>query len=406
MNLPFFIARRYLLKQKGAFSSFIIKLAIVATALSVAVMILSVCVIGGFKSVIREKIYGFWGQVLVVPYNENPGNIIAPTPITADPALERSIRDYEGVQQVSRFIVRPAIVQTKGQMEGIKLKGIAPEYSWNTFLNLQGTPIQFSDTDYSRQIVLSQTSAEKLSLHRGDSLLVYFLESGSATPRVRKLEVSGIYHTGFDDVDRYLAIVDIRLLQRINNWNANQINGYQVDLTSERYTDTVSQKIFRNSELNTQTIAETYPGIMDWLGIQDLTVRILLIIMAIVATISMGAALLILIVERAAITGLLKSLGLNNTDTQKIFLYIALLTGSIGVLIGNVLALGICIAQQRFAFLKMDEATYFMDRVPIKIEWPYILLVDAATLIITVICMLLPTWYVRRMQPAKVLRFK
>jgi lipoprotein-releasing system permease protein len=406
VNLPFFIARRYLLKQKGAFSSFIIKLAIVAIALSVAVMILSVCVIGGFKSVIRDKIYSFWGHVLVVPYNENPGNIIAPTPITADPALERSIRSYEGVQQVSRFIVRPAIVQTKGQMEGIKLKGIAAEYSWNPSLGLQGRPIQFSDTDYSRQIVLSQTSAEKLSLHRGDSLLIYFLESGSATPRVRKLVVSGIYHTGFDDVDRYLAIVDIRLLQRINNWNANQINGYQVDLSDERYADTVSQKIFKNSELNTQTIAETYPGIMDWLGIQDLTVRILLIIMAIVATISMGAALLILIVERAAITGLLKSLGLNNTGTQKIFLYIALLTGSIGVLLGNVLALGICIAQQRFAFLKMDEATYFMDRVPIKIEWPYILLVDAATLIITIICMLLPTWYVRRMQPAKVLRFK
>lgn len=394
------------MKQKGAFSSFIIKLAIVATALSVAVMILSVCVIGGFKSVIRDKIYSFWGHVLVVPYNENPGNIISPNPINADPALERSIRGYEGVRQLSRFIVRPAIAQHQGQMEGIKLKGIAPEYRWNRALNLKGQAIRFSDTDYARQIVLSQTGAEKLSLRVGDSVLIYFLESGSATPRIRKLCVSGIYHTGFDDVDRYLAIVDIRLLQRINNWTPAQINGYQVDLYEERFADSVSQKIFRNSDLNTQTIAETFPGIMDWLGIQDLTVRILLIIMAIVATISMGAALLILIVERAAITGLLKSLGLDNAGTQKIFLYIALLTGGMGVFLGNVLALGICIAQQKFAFLKMDEATYFMDRVPVRIQLPYILIVDAATLLITVLCMIIPTLFVRRMQPAKVLRFK
>lgn len=406
VNLPFFIARRYLMRQKGAFSSFIIKLAIVATALSVAVMIMSVCVIGGFKSVIRDKIYSFWGHVLVVPYNENPGNIISPNPINADPALERSIRAYKGVQQLSRFIVRPAIVQHQGQMEGIKLKGIAPEYQWNKALNLKGAAIRFTDSDYARQIVLSKTCADKLSLRRGDSVLIYFLESGSAIPRMRKLCVTGIYHTGFDDVDRYLAIVDIRLLQRINNWTTTQINGYQVDLSEERFADSVSQKIFRNSDLNTQTIAETFPGIMDWLGIQDLTVRILLIIMAIVAAISMGAALLILIVERAAITGLLKSLGLNNADTQKIFLYIALLIGSVGVLIGNILALGICFAQQQFGFLKMDETTYFMDRVPVRIQLPYILLVDLATVLITVLCMILPTLFVRKMQPAKVLRFK
>ncbi|GAA4449443.1 ABC transporter permease [Rurimicrobium arvi] len=394
------------MKQKGSFSSFIIKLAIVATALSVAVMITSVCIIGGFKSVIRDKIYSFWGHVLVVPYNENPGNIIAPDPIKASPELEQKIRSYQGVRQLSRFIVRPAIVQGKGQMEGIKLKGIGPDYRWSPSLNLHGRAIGFSDTDYARQIVISQTTADKLSLHAGDSVFIYFLESGSALPRIRKLAISGIYHTGFDDVDRYLGVVDIRLLQRINNWSPDQINGYQVELQDESYSESVSDKIFKGSELNTQTIADTFPGIMDWLGVQDLSVRILLIIMAIVATISMGAALLILIVERATITGLLKALGLNNSGTQKIFLYIALLTGGMGVLLGNVLALGLCIAQQHFGFLKMDEATYFMDRVPVRIQIPYIIAVDVATLVITVICMLIPTIYVRRMQPARVLQFK
>jgi lipoprotein-releasing system permease protein len=236
--------------------------------------------------------------------------------------------------------------------------------------------------------------------------LLYFLETGSTLPRIRKLKVVGIYHTGMEDVDQYLAICDIRLLQHINNWSPKQINGYQIVAKDEKNTEAIADRIFKNSDLTSQTIGDSFPGIIDWLNVQDLTVRILLVIMSIVATISMGAALLILIVERANITGLLKALGLNNSATQKIFLYIALLTGTLGVLFGNLFAIGICIAQQKFGFLKMNEATYFMDTVPMELNFWYIFLVDIATLVVTVLCMWLPTLYVRRMQPAKVLQFK
>lgn len=406
MNLPLFIASRYLVKQKGAFSSFIIKLAILATTLSVAVMIVSVCVIGGFKTVIRDKIYSFWGNVLVVPYNDNPANVISEKPVVYDEGLVKMMKNDPQVVSVSRFAARPAIIQSKGQMEGIRLKGIAADYKIPASLNLSGSPIGFNDTDYARQIVLSRTTANKLLLNTGDDILVYFLESGSTTPRIRKLKVSGIYHTGMEDVDQYLALCDLRLLQHINNWGSLEINGYQLSVKEEQAAEAVAERIFKNSELTTQTITDTFPGITDWLNIQDLSVKILLIIMSIVATISMGAALLILIVERASITGLLKALGLSNAATQKIFLYIALLTGGLGVLFGNLLALGICLAQQKFGFLKMSEATYFMDKVPVKINVGYIVLVDLATLLITVLCMWLPTIYVRRMQPARVLQFK
>jgi lipoprotein-releasing system permease protein len=406
VNLPLLIARRYLVKQKGAFSAFIIKLAIVATALSVAVMILSVCVIGGFKRTIREKIYSFWGHVLVVPYNDNPANIISPNPIYYSDTVMQMIRQDPQVASVSQFVVRPAIIQSKGQMEGLRLKGIDSKYDFSQSLQLKGQKINFSDTDYAKQVVLSQTTANKLLLNVGDDVLFYFLESGSTSPRIRKLKVVGLYHTGMEDVDQYLAICDIRLLQRINNWTATQINGYQVVARDEKNVNAIADRIFNNSELTSQTIADTFPGIVDWLNIQNLSVRILLIIMSIVATISMGAALLILIVERANITGLLKALGLSNTDTQKIFLYIALLTGSLGVLFGNIFAIGVCIAQQKFGFLKMSEATYFMDKVPMELNLWSILLIDLATLLITILCMWLPTIYVRRMQPAKVLQFK
>lgn len=406
VNLPLFIASRYLVKQKGAFSSFIIKLATVATALSVAVMILSVCVIGGFKEVIRSKIYSFWGHVLVVPYNDNPANIISPNPIRYSDSVAAMIRRDPGVLSVAPFVVRPAIIQSKGQMEGIKLKGITAGYTLPASLNLKGDQIRFNDSAYSREVIVSQATAGKLMLEQGDSILLYFLEPGSTTPRIRKLRISGFYHTGMEDVDQYFALCDIRLLQHINNWTPDQINGYQVTAKEEQFTGAIADRIFRQSDLSTQTISDSFPGVTDWLAVQDLSVRILLIIMGIVATISMGAALLILIVERASITGLLKALGLTNLATQKIFLYIALLTGGLGILFGNIFALGICFAQQQFGFLKMSEATYFMDRVPIRINvWP-IILVDIATLIITVLCMWLPTLYVRRMQPAKVLQFK
>lgn len=406
MNLPLLIARRYLVKQKGAFSSFIIKLAILATALSVAVMILSVCVIGGFKTVIRDKIYSFWGHVLVVPFNDNPANIISPNPILYNDTLMRMMQSDPQIENVFMFVVRPAILQSKGQMEGLRLKGVDSTYRFHNSLNLSGARIQYNDSDYSREVVLSRTTANKLQLNIGDDVLFYFLETGSTTPRIRKLKVAGIYHTGMEDVDQYLAICDIRLLQHINNWTSGQINGYQIVARDEAFTADITNRIYNNTELTAQTISDSFPGIMDWLNVQDLSVRILLIIMSIVATISMGAALIILIVERASITGVLKALGLNNNATQKIFLYIALLTGSLGVFFGNVLAIAICLAQQKFGFLKMEEANYFMDTVPMQLNFRYILVVDVATILITILCMWLPTIYVRRIQPAKVLQFK
>lgn len=406
VNLSYLIARRYLVKQKGAFSSFIIKLAIVATALSVAVMIMSVCVVGGFKTTIREKIYSFWGNVLVVPFNDNPAQIISPNPIKYDAHLLKTIQSNPLVESVSPFIVRPAILQNDGQMEGLKLKGISAEYAYSSKLNIDGKKIAFTDSNYSKEVILSQATAKKLRLKIGNNVLFYFLESGASLPRIRKLQIVGIYHTGMEDVDQFLALCDIRLLQQINNWESNEINGYQIETKNEVDATLIAEQIFQNSDLSTQTIADTFPGIMDWLNIQDLSVRILLVIMSIVAIISLAAALLILIVERARITGVLKALGMTNGATQKIFLYIALLTGGLGVLFGNIFALAICFAQQRFGFLKLDEATYFMNTVPIQINFGYILLIDLVTLIISVLCMWLPTLYVRRMQPAKVLQFK
>jgi len=409
LNLPFFIARRYLLKQKGTFSSFIIRLAIFATALSVAVMVVAMAFITGFKYEIREKLFSFWGHVHITEFSPNASNLIVTNPIREDGQLIREVSALPHVTQVVPYALRPAILQANHAMEGIKLKGIRPAYSFPSSIELHGGKIDFSDTSYSKDVILSQSTANRLKVSTGDHVLLYFLEPGATVPRIRKVMVAGLYHTGMDEVDKEFAICDIRLLQRINNWAPDNINGYQIDLDQPKLADSLSNKIFNDyldAPLTTNTMRDIYPNIFDWLQLQDINAQIVLIIMAVVAVINLAVALLILIVEQARMTGLLAALGMKQKDMQQIFLYHAGLIASVGILAGNILGIGICLLQLKTGFLKLSEATYYMSQVPVRINWWYVLLIDASTLLVCILCMWLPSLYIRRIQPARVLQFK
>jgi len=409
LNLPFFIARRYLLRQKGSFSSFIIRLAILATALSVAVMVIALAFINGFKYEIREKLFSFWGHVHITEFNPNTANLISTAPITLDEQLLHRLKEIPDIVRVVPYAVRPGILQANKTMEGIKLKGITASYQLPSQIKFEGRAIDFSDTAYSKEILLSQTTANRLQLTAGDQLLLYFLDPGSITPRIRKVTVTGLFHTGMDEVDREFAVCDIRLLQRINNWNADHINGYQLDLKQAALADTVANLIFNDfidAPLTTNTMQDIYPNVFDWLQLQDINAQIVLIIMAIVAVINLAVALLILIVEQARTVGLLKALGMPYGSLRNVFLYYAALIAFAGILLGNVVGLGFCYLQQQTGFLKLSEATYYMSQVPVRINYGYILLLDAATLLVCLLCMWLPTLYIRRILPARVLQFK
>ena len=218
-----------------------------------------------------------------------------------------------------------------------------------------------------------------------------------------------MYHTGMEEMDKYFAVCDIRLLQRINNWSADSINGYQVDLDNEKYADTIAAFIHYNlinAPMEAYTTSDNYAFIFDWLKLQNLNGIILLAIMAAVSIINMGAVLLILMVDRAMMIGLLKALGMPFETTRNIFLGIAALIGTVGIVLGNILGLGLCWLQQTFGLLKLPEAAYYMKYVPVKIIWWHIAVVDIVTLVLCVLCMWLPTLYIRRIQPARVLQFK
>lgn len=372
-------------------------------------MVISTALISGFKYEIREKLFSFWGQVLVVPYYSEGSDITVTTPITADPQLSRSIAGTAHVSQVAPFILKPAIIHAKGEMEGIRLKGVTAGFRFHKGLALTGRGLGFGDTAYSKDIILSRTTAARLNLKEGDHLLLYAIDPGSTAPRVRKLQVAGLFHTGMEEVDKEFGICDMRLLQRLSDWDSNQISGYQIELDNTSLADTMASQIYYNylqPPMESYSITHTYEGVFSWLNMQDVNARILLIIVGIMAVINLSAALLILMVDRSVTIGLLKALGMPDAGLQYIFIYLAGLIGLWGLLLGNVLGLGLCLLQQHLGFLHLPEDTYYMQTVPIRIIWWHVLMIDAGTLLLCLLCMTLPTLYIRRIQTARVLQFK
>lgn len=411
LNLPFFIARRIASNRKASFSRFITRLATAATTLSVAIMIVAVAVVFGFKETIKDKMFVFWGHIQVAPYNPNPASIITPEPITYDARLVSHIKAEPGVSQVYPFAVKPVIINANGLMEGLKLKGVDQHYSWqgNAAINYTGQPINFNDTAYAQQIVISQSTLDKINVKTGDSVIAYFVDPEQEFPRVRKLQVCGAYHTGMDEIDRNFALCDIRLLRRISNWSPDAINGYQVSVKDYRTAGATAENIYRKylePPMSRTTMQELYPNIFNWLGLMNTNAYIILIIMAVVAVINMATALLIFIMERTNMIGTLKALGMASGQMQRIFVYHALSVALKGVLLGTLLGTGICLLQQHTQFIRMDESSYYMSYAPVQLVSWHVLLIDAAALLFFALIMLLPSLMVRSINIVKALRFK
>lgn len=372
-------------------------------------MVMAVAIIQGFKYEIREKLFSFWGHVIVTNYSQDASDFSVFAPIRYDSNLVHQIKVLPHVAQVVPFIVRPAILKTPSAMEGIKLKGVNNTYAFPAKMELEGTKIHFSDSGYSKQIVISQSTADRLNVKLGDDLQLYFIEKGNAIPRIRKVKIVRIFHTGMEEVDKSYAVCDIRLLQQINGWQSDEIDGYQVDLSDEKYMDEISDKIYNDyldAPLHSFTMKEVYVNIFDWLQLQNINAQIVLMIMAIVAIINLAVATVILIVEQARLIGILKALGMQFGNIMKIFLYNSLWIAVMGILLGNFIALSLCWIQQKTGFLKLDESTYYMKHVPVRLSFFNLMAIDIVTFICCIIFMWLPAMYIRRIQPVRVLQFK
>jgi len=372
-------------------------------------MLLTLAFTHGFQYAIGQKIFSLWGHIRVQYAAPNRASIAEELPMTRNDTVWRQLHDNKEVRSVSAFATKNAILRSKEGIEGVLLKGVANGYDFSNmdgFLKT-GRWIHFADSGYSSEINLSTYTANQLKLHVGDRVLVYFLQPGGP-PRVRSLLVAGTFKVGIEDYDKLMAIGDLKLIQRLNNWQPDQIGGYEVFIRDYRKIDTVNTLIFNPlpSGWSSRTIEEIYPNIFEWLNLQDNTIIIVLVIMIIVATLNLVTCLIILVLERTRMIGILKAIGSPNTSIQEIFLYQGAYITLFGMLFGNGFGLLICWLQQRYGFLTLPEDAYFISKAVVRIEWWHILLVNAGTFVICFLVLMIPTLIVRRMQPTRAIQFR
>ena len=409
MNVASFIARRIAFNRQKSFSRFIIRLATVATAISVAAMIISSSFVNGFQHAISDKIYNFWGHIRVQQFEPIKALVAEETPLEQNESVDSILRQNQDIRKYQAFATKSAVIEHKKDIEGILIKGVDQGYD---FANLQrfkagGRWLSFQDSSYSKEIVISKPIAEELKIQLGDTISVYFITSASLPAQRRSLKVVGFYKTGIEEYDKLFALADLRLIRRINNWNKNEIGGYEVFLKDPDKMNAVAAQLYEvlPDTWVAKTIQEVYPNIFDWLNIQDVNKQVIYIIMAIVAVINLITCLLILVLERTPMTGVLKSLGSSNWVIQKVFLYHSSLIAIRGVLFGLLLGLGICWLQQYTGLLKLDESAYYIRVEPVLINWYQVVLIAAGTFIVCYMALLIPTFFVKKIQPVRAIKF-
>lgn len=406
MNLPLFIAKRITFDSRRTFSKLIVRIAILGIMLGLAVMILAVAIVKGFKSEIREKVRGFSGDIQITKLDLNQS--FENSPFVLSQEAMHKIRQEAEISDVQAIATKNGIINSGDEIEGVVLKGVDKTYNWDNFnkILVSGRVINFTDSLKSRtEILISKYTADRLKLKVGDDFLMYFIENSL---RKRKFKIAGIYNLGVDEVDKVFVIGDISLIRDLNNWSQAESGGYELRVKNFETLESVADKVYENLdiELKSYTIKEYYPTIFEWLSLLDVNTQVILILMIAVAVINMISALLIMILERTNMIGILKALGSSNWDIRKIFMFNAAYLIGLGLILGNILGVGLGLFQYHTHFFSLDQASYYISFVPVELDLKDILLLNAGTLTISLLVLLLPSMLVTRISPLKAIRFK
>lgn len=406
LNTEYFIAGRIAIKSERTFSKLIVRIAIAGVMLSLAVMMLSVAIIKGFKTEIQEKVRGYIGDVRIFKYGLN--NSFELTPFVPGKGTLEKLKQNPAVEFYQPYATKPAIISANDEVEGINFKGIDKTFNWNYIKKhlVSGSVIDFADSaKATRQILISQFTANRLKLKVGDDFIMYFVQN---PPRKRPFKIVGIYDIGVEEIDKGFVIGDLNIIRRLNNWKANEVGGIEIRIKDFSKLKTVSEGIYNGMELNlkSESVADYFPAIFTWLSLLDVNTKVLLVLMMLVGVINMVTALLIMILERTNMIGILKAFGMPDTSVMKIFLYNALYLVGFGLLLGNVLGLGLGFLQKYTHLYKLDQTSYYLSYVPIEFHLIDVLVLNLATIVICVLVLILPSMLVSRISPLKAIRFK
>lgn len=413
MNLEYFIAKRIHFQQgKKNVSRPAVRIATIGIALGLAVMIISVAVVIGFKREIRNKTIGFGGHIQITNFDNN--NTYEMNPIKADNALMKKISNIDGVKHVQPFVTKPGIIKTDTEFQGIVVKGIDNHFDWNFFKSnmVEGNTLDLTGNTPSNEVVLSKYLANLLGLKLGDNFFTYFIQD---QVRARKFKITGLYSTNFIEYDKLIILADMRQVQKLNDWPVDSISGVEVLINDFNRIDEVGDAVYeatankfsdQGQAYFAQTIKQINPQIFGWLDLLDMNVWVILILMLAVAGFNMISGLLILILERTNMIGIMKSLGSTDWSVRKIFLYHSAFLIGKGMLWGNVIGLSLCAIQYFTGIIPLDPEAYYVSTVPVSFNWLYIILLNAGTLIASLLMMIGPSYLITKIDPAKIIRYE
>ena len=415
MHFPLFIAKRLYSEQgdKRKVSRPAIHIATAGVAIGLAVMIISVCVVLGFKHTIRDKVIGFGSHIQVADFLTLQQ--MEQYPIVIDDSITNVLKHIPDVAHVQRFAMKEGILKTDSDFLGVAFKGVGPEFD-STFIHsnmVEGSIPHFSDSVSHNQILVSQLMADKLHLKSGQRIFAYFFDNNGV--RTRRFTIAGIYQTNLKKYDETIVFTDLYTAVKLNGWESDQASGAELSVNNFDNLDMVESRVLSKVKGTVDHYGETYssatikelnPQIFQWLDLMDLNVWIILALMLIVAGVTMISGLLIIILERTSMIGILKALGARNKTIRHTFMWFAVFIIGKGMLIGNILSLGLLALQQAFGIIKLDAQTYYVSTVPVEINALYIVALNVATLLISVFMLVAPSYLISHIHPAKSMRYE
>ena len=414
MNFEYFIARRihFEKKRKKNVSRPAVRIATIAIAVGLAVMIVAVGVVIGFKKEIRNKTIGFGSHIQISNFDTN--NTYEMQPVKMNDTLLADLAHIPHVKHLQRFVTKPGIIKTETAFQGIILKGVGKDYDWDFFKSnmLEGRIPDVKDSTIHNEAIISKTVADLLGLKTGDSFYTYFLQDQM---RVRKLKITGIYSTNFEDFDKIFMLTDIRIAQKLNDWEEEKFGGLEILIDDFNKLEEVNNNVYdvcanqfdeNGNGYYIQTIKQMNPQVFKWLDLLDMNVWVILFLMLAVAGFNMISGLLILILEKTNMIGIIKSYGATNWSVRKIFLYQSLFLIGKAMIWGNIVGLGICALQYYFHIIPLDPVAYYVSSVPVTFNWLYILLLNIGTLVASVLMLVGPSYLITKISPATIIRYE